>query len=271
MKLNYRQILLGSFSWHRLILSPLLIYVGFALYVFFKADSMIFLPQATSYQDTDEVLKLPVTAKEKISALYLPNPKAMFTLLYIHGNAEDLGDIRPRLEQFQRSGLSVFAYDYRGYGTSDGQPSERNAYEDAKRAYAYLTKELGVEPSRLLVQGRSLGGGSAVYLATQYPVAGVILESTFTSTFRVLVPIPILPFDKFPNLDRLKQVKAPVLVMHGEDDQVIPIEHGRQLFEAASEPKRSLWVAGAGHNDFPQVAGEKYFQALKEFQQLALD
>lgn len=271
MKLNYRQILLGSFSWQRLILAPIFIYGCFALYIFFKVDSMIFLPQSPSYRDTDEVIKLPVTNQEEISALYFPNPDATFTLLYIHGNAEDLGDIRPRLEQLQQSGLSVFAYDYRGYGTSDGHPSESNAYEDAKQAYAYLTKELGVKPNRLLVQGRSLGGGSAVYLATQYPVAGVILESTFTSIFRVVVPIPILPFDKFTSLDRLKQVKAPVLVMHGENDQVIPIEQGRRLFEAASGPKRSLWVAEAGHNNFSQVAGEQYFQTLKEFQRLVLE
>ncbi|WP_299409722.1 alpha/beta hydrolase [Acaryochloris sp. IP29b_bin.148] len=232
---------------------------------------MIFLPQPTSYQDTDEILKLPITHKEKISALYLPNPQATLTLLYIHGNAEDLGDIRPRLEQLQQSGLNVFAYDYRGYGTSDGHPSEQNAYQDAQQAYSYLTQTLGVRPNRLLVHGRSLGGGSAVYLAARYPVAGIILESTFTSTFRVVVPFPLLPFDKFTNLDRLKQVKVPVLVMHGEQDQVIPIEHGRRLFEAVSGPKRSLWVAGAGHNNFPQVAGEPYFQALKEFQRLVLE
>lgn len=231
---------------------------------------MIFLPQPSSYQDTDEFLKLPVTAQERISALYLPNPSATFTLLYIHGNAEDLGDIRPRLEQLQQSGLRVFAYDYRGYGTSDGQPSEHNAYEDAKQAYAYLTQQLGVQPNRLLVQGRSLGGGSAVYLATQSPVAGVILESTFTSAFRVVLPFPILPFDKFTNLRRLQQVKVPVLVMHGEDDQVIPLEQGRQLYKAASAPKQFLWIPSAGHNNFPQIAGERYFQALAEFQNLVL-
>lgn len=231
---------------------------------------MIFLPQPSSYPDSDEVLKLPVTATEKISALYLPNPNATFTLLYIHGNAEDLGDIRPRLQQLQQSGFNVFAYDYRGYGTSDGQPSEHNAYQDAKKAYTYLTQQLDVKPNRLIVHGRSLGGGSAVYLATQYPVAGVVLESTFTSTFRVVVPIPVLPFDKFANLQRLQQVKAPVLVMHGELDQVIPIDHGRRLYEAASGPKQFLWVPSAGHNNFPQTAGEQYFQALTGFQDLVL-
>lgn len=271
MKLNYRQIVLGALSGARLLLVPLVMYVSFGLYIFFRADRLIFLPKPSSYQDTDEVLKIPVTDTEEISALYLPHPQATFTLLYIHGNAEDLGDIRSRLEQLQQSGLSVFAYDYRGYGTSEGQPSEQNAYEDARQAYTYLTKVLGVKPNRLLLHGRSLGGGSAVYLAMQYPVAGVILESTFTSTFQVVVPFPILPFDKFTNLDRLKQVKVPVLVMHGEEDQVIPLSHGHQLFEAASEPKQSLWVAGADHNNFPRVAGERYFQALAEFQQLVLD
>ncbi len=231
---------------------------------------MIFLPQPSSYPDTDEVIKLPVTAKEQISALYLPNPNAMFTLLYIHGNAEDLGDIRPRLEQLQQSGFSVFAYDYRGYGTSDGQPSEQNAYEDVKQVYLYLTQTLGVNPNRLLVQGRSLGGGSAVYLATQYPVAGVILESTFTSTFRVVVPIPILPFDKFTNLQRLPQIHVPILVIHGEADSVIPIAQGRQLYAAASAPKQMLWVPSAGHNNVPQIAGERYYQALTAFQNLVL-
>ena len=217
------------------------------------------------------MIKISVTDTEQISALYLPNPKAMLTVLYIHGNAEDMGDIRPRLEQLQQSGLSVFAYDYRGYGTSDGQPSEQNAYQDAKQAYDYLTQELGVTPQRLLVQGRSLGGGSAVYLASHYPVAGVILESTFTSAFRVVVPIPILPFDKFTSLNRLKRVKAPVLVMHGDQDQVIPFDHGRRLYAAASGPKQSLWVAGANHNNFLQIAGEQYFQALQTFQQLVLE
>ncbi|WP_299488273.1 alpha/beta hydrolase [Acaryochloris sp. IP29b_bin.137] len=270
MNLNYQTILIGLFSGLRLLLTPFLIYVGFALYIFFKADSMIFLPQPSSYPDTDEVIKLPVTAKEQISALYLPNPNAMFTLLYIHGNAEDLGDIRPRLEQLQQSGFSVFAYDYRGYGTSDGQPSEQNAYEDVKQVYLYLTQTLGVNPNRLLVQGRSLGGGSAVYLATQYPVAGVILESTFTSTFRVVVPIPILPFDKFTNLQRLPQIHVPILVIHGEADSVIPIAQGRQLYAAASAPKQMLWVPSAGHNNVPQIAGERYYQALTAFQNLVL-
>jgi abhydrolase domain-containing protein 17 len=238
------------------------------VYVFFVADRMIFLPQPASYQDTESILKLPVSDNEKISAIHLPNPEAVYTLLYIHGNAEDLGDIQPMLIRLQSWGFSVFAYDYRGYGTSDGKPSERNAYEEAEAAYQHLTQQLGVSPDKVILYGRSVGGGSAVELATRHSVAGLVLESTFTSAFRVVVPVPILPFDKFPNVQRISQVDCPVLVMHGEADADIPVEHGQKLYDAAPEPKLSLWVKGAGHNDFTWVAEEQHQAALVEFQRL---
>ena len=267
-QLPLRKLFIGELSWKRLVRSLLLIYTFFALYVFFRADSMIFLPQPASYPDTKTSLKLSVTQTEQISAIYLPNSQATHTLLYIHGNAEDLGDIRPLLDRLHGWGFSVFAYDYRGYGTSDGNPSERNAYQDADAAYAYLTQQLKIPPEQIIVYGRSVGGGSAVDLATRHPVSGLILESTFTSAFRVVVPFPILPFDKFSNLDKLRKVHCPVLVMHGQADQTIPIQHGQRLYEAAREPKMSLWVAEAGHNDLDLVAGERYQRTLVAFQRL---
>jgi fermentation-respiration switch protein FrsA (DUF1100 family) len=267
-KLPWRKLLIGELSWQRLGRSLLFIYAFFALYVFFRADSMIFLPPPASYEDTEDILKLSVTDTQEISALYLPNPQATYTLLYIHGNAEDLGDIRPVLEQLQGWGFSVFAYDYRGYGTSDGRPSERHAYQDAAAAYAYLTEQLKIAPEQIIVYGRSVGGGSATALATRYPVSGLILESTFTSVFRVVVPVPLLPFDKFPNLRRLQRVTCPVLIMHGKADQTIPLHHGQTLYAAAPEPKRSLWVPEADHNDFPWVAGENLPRTLAAFEEL---
>lgn len=229
---------------------------------------MIFLPQPTSYQDSKDIIKVPVTSTEKISAIYLPNSQSAYTFLYIHGNAEDLGDIRPVLDRLHGLGFSVFAYDYRGYGTSNGNPSEHNAYQDADAAYIYLTKQLKIPSDRIIVYGRSVGGGSATELATRHSIGGLILESTFTSAFRVVVPFPLLPFDKFSNLDKLPKVNCPVLVMHGQADETIPIQHGRSLYQAAPEPKMSLWIADAGHNDFTAVAGERYRQTLLSFQQL---
>ena len=267
-KAALRKLLIGEFTWKRLVRSILFIYTFFALYVFFRADSMIFLPPPASYQDTQDILKLPVTDSHQISALHLPNPDATYTLLYIHGNAEDLGDIRPKLEDLHRWGFSVFAYDYRGYGTSDGKPSERNAYQDINAAYTYLTQQLKIPADQIIVYGRSVGGGSATALATQQPIAGLILESAFTSAFRVVAPFPLLPFDKFKNLQNLKKVRCPVLVMHGEADEIIPFRHGQTLYQAASEPKSFLWVPDAGHNDFTWASGDRLQQALVSFQQL---
>ncbi|MEM6838261.1 MAG: alpha/beta hydrolase [Cyanobacteria bacterium P01_C01_bin.120] len=263
-----RKRLIGEFTWQRLVRSLLLIYGFFALYVFFRADSMIFLPRPASYQDTADVLKIPVNDTEQISATYLPNAQAEYTLLYIHGNAEDLGDIRPVLERLHGWGFSVFAYDYRGYGTSDGQPSETNAYQDADAAYNYLRQHLNIPPEQIILYGRSVGSGSATDLASRRSVGGLILENAFTSAFRVVLPVPLLPFDKFSNLDKLQRVRCPVLVLHSQADQTIPIQHGKSLYEAAPDPKMFLWVAGAGHNDFTWVAGERHRQTLLSFQQL---
>jgi len=263
-----RKLLIGELSWKRLVRSLLFIYGFFAFYVFFRADSMIFLPQPSTYQDNPSILKLSVTDSQKISAVHLSNPNAEYTILYIHGNAEDIGDIQPLLERIHKWGFGIFAYDYRGYGTSDGKPGELNAYQDAETAYTYLTQQLKVPPHKIIVYGRSVGGGSAVELATRHPAAGLILESTFTSAFRVVVPFPLLPFDKFANINKLQQINCPILVMHGQADQTIPIKHGYKLYEAAANPKMSLWVDGAGHDDFTWVADEQHRKTLVRFQQL---
>jgi abhydrolase domain-containing protein 17 len=255
-------------KWTRVMRLLLLIYIFFAIYIFFKADSLIFQPQPVSYQDTSKILKIPVGDTEKISAVYLPNDQSKYTLLYIHGNAEDLGDISPILNSFNSWGFSVFAYDYRGYGTSNGTPSEQNAYQDADAAYDYLAQQLKISPDRLIIYGRSLGGGSATELATKHAVAGLVLQSTFTSAFRVILPFPMLPFDKFTNLAKIANIHCPVMVIHGEADRTIPVEHGRSLYKTALNPKMSLWVPNADHNDFDEVVGTRFPQALQSFQKL---
>lgn len=264
----FKKLLVNKENWRKIVLLILFIYTSFAIYISFAADSLIFFPQPATYQDTKDILKLPVTSTEKISAIYLPNPRSTDTFLYIHGNAEDLGDVRPTLEQLQSYGFSVFAYDSRGYGTSNGKPSEQNAYQDADAAYKYLTHQLKISPQQIIVYGRSVGGGAATELAAKYRLGGLILESTFTSAFRVVVPFPLLPFDKFSSLDRIANIDCPILIMHGLADKTIASEHGRALYQAALEPKISLWVADAGHNDFAEVAGERYRQALLSFQKL---
>jgi fermentation-respiration switch protein FrsA (DUF1100 family) len=143
-------------------------------------------------------------------------------IFFAHGNAEDLGYIKSRLEKIRDLGFSVFAYDYRGYGTSEGTPTEKAAYQDIQTAYNYLTQTLKITPQQIIVFGRSVDGGSAVDVASKKPVAGLIVESSFTSIFRVVVSVPLLPFDKFTNLDKIKKVNCPVLIIHGKSDEIIP-------------------------------------------------
>ncbi|NET50339.1 MAG: alpha/beta hydrolase [Merismopedia sp. SIO2A8] len=265
---NLRRLLVGDFTLKRLIRSLIFIYLFFAAYVFVAADGMIFLPSSSSYTDTPEIIKIASGQQSQISALYLAAENAPYTILFSHGNAEDLGLIRSTLETLQSLGLSVFAYDYQGYGTSSGKPSERAAYQDIRAAYTYLTETLAIPPEQIIVYGRSVGGGPSTYLAAREAIAALILESTFTSAFRTVVPLPILPFDKFPNDRNLKQFQGPVLIIHGTDDPIIPFTHGEQLLALASGPTQFLAVEGAGHNDVAWVAGDRYPLAIESFVQL---
>ncbi|MFN6500973.1 MAG: alpha/beta hydrolase [Nostoc sp. DedQUE01] len=259
------KIIIGDLTWTRLMKSLVFIYIFFGVYVYFRADSMIFLPQSSSYNDSQEIIQLKSNDNTKISARYLFNPQAEYTILYAHGNAEDLGNIKQTLEQLYAWGFSVLSYDYRGYGTSEGIPTENNAYQDIDTVYNYLTKDLKISPQKIIVWGRSVGGGSAVNLAAQRPVAGLIIESTFISAFQVIIPYRILPFDKFSNIDKIKKINCPVLVVHGKADEIIPFSHGEKLFATASSQKLSLWVEQANHNDLFSVAGEKYKTTLNTF------
>lgn len=267
-KQTLKRLLFGDFTFKRLVKSLLFIYAFFCLYVFFTADAKIFLPQPSTYQDTKDIIKLTTPDKIQLSAVYRLNPAANYTILYTHGNAEDLGDIEPVLQKLQSLDFNVFAYDYRGYGTSQGTPSERNAYRDIDTVYNYLTQKLHVPSQRIIAYGRSVGSGSVVDLASRKPLAGLVLESAFTTAFRVIVPFPILPFDKFPNFNKIKKVNCPVMVMHGKADDTIPFSHGQQLFGAVKSAKLSLWVDEAGHNNFMWVAGKQYGETLRDFVQL---
>lgn len=259
--------LIGELSWLRLLKSVVFVYTAVAIYVYFRADAMIFQPQAPSYEQTSELLKIPVTSTESIAAIYLPNPQAQWTILYSHGNASDLGDIRPVLEQLHSWGFAVLAYDYRGYGHSEGEPSENNAYADGLAAYKYLTETLKIPGQEIILFGHSLGGGVATALAEQVLVGGLVLEGTFTSVFRVVLPIPVFPFDKFPNQARLAQISVPVLIIHGEADEIVPFSHGQKLYETAPEPKYFLPIPQAGHNNVFATAPEQIKEALSQFTQ----
>jgi fermentation-respiration switch protein FrsA (DUF1100 family) len=243
----------------------IVLYIALILFAWLFSDRAIFLPHPSSYRDSPEIIKLKSTGGNLISALYLPNPSAKFTLLVCHGNAEDLGDDHGWLADLRSAGFSVFAYDYQGYGTSQGKPTELGAYDDELAAYEYLTVNRNTTPERIILFGRSLGSGPALHLAARRPATGVILPSPFLSAFRIVTRIPLLPFDKFPNSKEILRVGYPILIIHGEQDTLIGIWHGRKLYELAGQAKQFFAVPGAHHNDLDIVAGPSYPRAIQLF------
>lgn len=250
------------------VLLAALAYAALTALAHLVADRLIFLPPSSSYGAED----LPITFApgldgHPVAILHLPHESAQFTLLFSHGNAEDLGHATPFLAELgRRLGVSVVGYDYRGYGlSSGGPPTAHGAVRDLDAVYRHLVQVLQIPPTRIILHGRSVGTGPTLELAAREPVGGVIVESGFTSAYRVMTRVALLPFDRFPNLRNIRRMSAPVLLIHGERDEVIPFSHGRQLYQAAQEPKAHLWVPDARHNDLLFVAGEDYWDAITTF------
>lgn len=257
----------------------ILAYAAAALAANLVADSMIFPAPPSSYGPGQGLLMLPTARGGRVAACWLPAENAgpdSPVILSSHGNAEDLGTVQPWLHDLRRRGYSVLGYDYPGYGLSPGQPSEAGAFEAIDAAWDWLTSASGgpggdgprMAPRRVLVHGYSLGGGPSAWLAARVSPGGLILESTFTTAFRVMTRIDLFPGDRFRTIDTLDRMRCPVLVLHGGLDRVVPPEHGRALFARAREPKLSLFVPGAGHGDLHAVAGEEFWRALAGFAEL---
>ena len=242
-------------------------YVALFLIAWRFGERLMFPAPGSSYRadSIDGLVTLTAGDGMRFAALHLPRPDARFTILYSHGNGEDLGNMLPVLEMLQDLGFAVFAYDYRGYGMSDGRPGVEGVTLDAEAAYAHVTEVLGVPADRLILWGRSIGGGPTVHLASSHAVAGMVLEATFTSAFCVVTRRRILPFDRFENQRLIRGMSVPTLFIHGRKDGIVPFPHGVRNFECAAEPKRSLWIDRAGHNDLWLVAPEEISRALLDF------
>ena len=250
----------------KMLLTVLIVYADFAAFAWLASDRMILQPPPSSYRAEQLPIVMVPADGGSVATLYLPNPLAAVTVLYAHGNAEDLGQLAPYLEELRRAGFAVIAFDYRGYGMSTGgPPSAAGATSDMDAVYRHAVETLRIPPSRIVLYGRSVGSGPATALAARVPAGGLVLESAFVSAFRVLTRVTLLPFDRFDNLRHIRRVRAPILVIHGTLDEVIPVSHGRRLYDAAGRPKQALWVEGAHHNDVPLVAGARYWSMLASF------
>lgn len=261
-----------------------LTYAGLVLVLYLSQASLLYLPDLPTRELVatparigldHESVELRTADGVNLHGWFVPHPRPRGVLLFCHGNA---GNISHRLESirtFHDLGLSVFIFDYRGYGQSEGSPGEQGTYLDAAAARDHLVGERSIPPESVVVFGRSLGAAVAARLAAEQPVAGLIIESAFTSAPDLAAELyPWLParwltrFD-YATADHLARLDVPVLIIHSRDDEIVPFDHARRLHALAGEPKRLLELRG-GHNDGFLVSDAEYRAGLREFLDRAL-
>jgi uncharacterized protein len=252
------------------------VYILLVALLFLFQGSLVYRPTRQFAATPDQVgmqyedVSIQTSDGVKLHGWFLPAESEKGTVLMFHGNG---GNISHRLETiaiFHRLGYNVMIIDYRGYGQSQGSPSEQGTYRDAEAAWAHLTRTRKIDADKIVIFGRSLGGAVAAWLAVEKHSAGLILESTFTSVpdraaelYRYL-PVRFLARMSYNTLGRIDKLRCPLLIIHSPDDEIIPYHHGRQIFESAKEPKRFQEISGR-HNDGFITSGSIYTNAISEF------
>jgi len=253
-----------------------------AAFFFLSACSMeehfIFYPDATiarTPRDAGihfEEVNFSTRDGVRLHGWYIPHGAARSTLVWFHGNA---GNIGHRVENIKllhdKIKINVFIFDYRGYGKSQGRPSEQGTYMDGEAALELVANRFGAQPQRTVLFGRSLGAAVAAEMALRFPSQGLILESPFVSIPEMaravfpFLPIGALLKTRYDTEEKVRRIKTPLLVLHGDRDEVVPFAQGKRIFAAAPEPKIFFTIRGAGHNDTYLAGGARYFEQLKNF------
>jgi len=248
--------LCGCFKWEKLI---------------FSTDEEMHFPADLSALAFEEVL-FTAPGEVTLYGWYLPGQPGKPLILFFHGTATNLSHEIEYLARLDDLGTTVFAFDYRGYGQSSGEPSEQGTYQDAGGALDYL-RTRGWEPAQIIYCGRSLGAAVALDFALKNPPAGLVLESPFTSLaglicyhYQLTCPLLRQVYAGFyNNLGKITQLRSPLLIFQGEKDTIVPRQMAEELFRRAPEPKTIYLVAGAGHGDLWQVGGAPYWEHWKRF------
>jgi uncharacterized protein len=241
-------------------------------------NRLLYFPSRTFYATPADVglrhedVRFEAEDGTHLHGWWIPAPRrpASAHVLLCHGNAGNIGDRVLHARLLADAGLDVFLFDYRGYGSSEGSPDEEGTYRDARAARAAVLRQDGVDGGRILYLGESIGGAVALALALEAPPLGLVLQSAFTSIRDMgrlhypVIPSALVP-DAYPNLRRVAALRSPLLVIHGDRDDIVPVAHGRALFDAAPEPKRLEIVRGAGHNDLLAAMGASYGTTVAEW------
>jgi uncharacterized protein len=235
--------------------------------VFFPGKNVFANPSQIGLSFEDQFVT--TSDNVKINLWFLKNPHAKSTIIFAHGNAGTMGDRLMKVKYFYDLGLNVLIFDYRGYGKSEGHPTEQGIYCDAQAAYDYLKTRSDVDMNKIIVYGASLGGIAAVDLAVHRPIAALIVDSSITSareTAKIFYPyVPSFFMQlKFDSINKVKKITIPKLFLHSPDDRTVPYSMGQKLFAAAAEPKEFITSSG-GHNEVQIVSDHKTGAALRNY------
>lgn len=257
-------------------LACLIFYAGMLLLVYFLQDRLLYFPlkdidvTPAALQLAFEEVRLTTDDGQTLAAWWIPAEKERAVLLFCHGNGGNISYRLDSIDIFSRLGLSVLIFDYRGYGGSTGQPSEKGTYRDAESAWRYLVDVQKKKPEKIICFGESLGGAVAAEIAMRHESGGLIIMSSFTSIPELagrlypFLPIKLLSKFRYATIEKIANIAAPKLIIHSPDDEIIPFEQGRSLYEKAAHPKQFLQIKG-GHNEGFLVSGNLYVQGLKDF------
>lgn len=240
--------------------------VFFAIYARQTAHEFLFRPPPVSYERDSSFEYVVADDGVELNVFWEGAGEDAWTVLYLCGSEEDLSMAMPKLRNYQLKGYNVASFEYCGYGFTEGAPNESNLYLDAGLVYDYLLRYKVVNESRLVLHGRSVGGGVAIELATSRDPARLILESTFTSVYQNLLSLKWIPGDMFENENKASKVGCPVLLIHGEDDGIVDAANSIALRESFEGGDVSLLtVPEAGHRNVDRVGGLAYWTAIEQF------
>jgi len=258
--------------------SAAIVYAVVVLLVFVFQQHLVYLPQVArelvatpraANLDFEEV-QLRTEDGETLHGWWVPAQTARGAVLILHGNAGNISHRVEYLTMFNSLGYASLIIDYRGYGRSSGSPTEEGTYRDAEAAWRHLTEARGLKPREIVIMGESLGGGVAAWLAFKHPPRALVLASTFKSVpdlgaqIYPWLPVRWLARIEYNNLDRVRQIAAPLLIAHSRNDDIIPFTHGEALYAAAHEPKQFLVLSG-GHNDSFLFMRREWVRAVGAF------
>jgi len=239
-------------------------------------NKILFMPPLKVHEDSqdtneDELLTTPHKSQIRVKKI-IKNQDYLYMLIS-HGNAEDIYAVNEWVSKILVNfvNVNIIMYEYTGYGIDQEKfgCSEQYCYNDADTVYNYIIQQLHVPPERIVIFGRSLGSGPSCYLAEKYPVGGLILNSGFMSVFRVAFKFRwTLPGDMFPNIDRIKNVKCPVCIVHSIKDEIVPFYHAREMYKNCKNKFPPLFIDGTSHNSIDKVSDDVYKHMQKFFKHL---